>query len=83
MRLVIELHGGQHNESAQSEIDRRRTTYLRANGYRVLRFWNNEVLNEIEGVLDVIATNIAAIEGVSPPTPDPSPPLASLAGGGE
>jgi very-short-patch-repair endonuclease len=82
-RLIIEVDGGQHNDSPQSEADRRRSLYLQANGYRVLRFWNNEVLNEIDGVLEVIAASIAQIKRASPPTPDPSPPLASLAGGGE
>ena len=40
-RLIIELDGGQHSE--QIEYDERRTAFLNAQGYRVLRFWNNEV----------------------------------------
>ena len=47
-RLVIEVDGGQH---ADSLSDRNRTDYLNANGDRVMRFWNNDVLNNIEGVL--------------------------------
>jgi very-short-patch-repair endonuclease len=74
LRIVIEIDGGQHNESAS---DAARTRYLEALGYRVLRFWNNDVLNNAEGVAEVIA---AAIAERIPPTPDPSPPQA---GGGE
>ncbi|MCP9627873.1 DUF559 domain-containing protein [Rhodopseudomonas palustris] len=67
LRLVIELDGGQH---AGSESDLVRTDYLNAAGYRVLRFWNNDVLNNIDGVMQTIVDAIRA----APPTPDPSPP---------
>jgi very-short-patch-repair endonuclease len=79
-RLVIELDGGQHNLGEQAKRDVERDAYLRENGYRVLRFWNNDVLSNTQGVLEVIAE---ALAHVAPPTPDPSPPLASLVGGGE
>ena len=46
--LIIEIDGGQHDAS---ERDAARTRWLEARGYRVLRFWNNEVLANIEGVL--------------------------------
>jgi very-short-patch-repair endonuclease len=49
--VVIEVDGGQHSESARDEV---RDRYLRAQGYRVMRFWNNDVLSNIEGVLTVI-----------------------------
>jgi very-short-patch-repair endonuclease len=49
-RLVIELDGGQHDEQTQREADERRTEYLQAQGYTVLRFWNNEVLQNVDGV---------------------------------
>ena len=74
LRLVIEIDGGQHGENAS---DAARTRYLESQGYRVLRFWNNDVLNNAEGVAEVIS---AAIAQRVPPTPDPSPPQA---GGGE
>lgn len=45
--LVIEVDGGQHS----AETDARRTAFLEGQGYRVLRFWNNEVLENTEGVL--------------------------------
>jgi|GEM_PF-1503442 len=61
-KLVIELDGGQHQERAA--YDQERTRYLESLGYRVLRFWNNECLVEMEGVLgriqDVLAEGDAS-----------------------
>lgn len=51
-KLIIELDGSQH--LAQQEYDAERTAFLESKGYRVLRFWNSEVLGEIESVLRVI-----------------------------
>lgn len=51
-KLIIELDGSQHLE--QQEYDEERTKYLEARGYRVLRFWNNDVMNNTEAVLQVI-----------------------------
>jgi very-short-patch-repair endonuclease len=48
-KLIIELDGSQHLE--QEEYDDQRTEYLEAQGYRVIRFWNNEVMNDIDGVI--------------------------------
>ena len=50
-RLVIEADGGQH---ADCDTDRRRTAWLEARGWRVIRFWNNEILENTDGVLDAI-----------------------------
>jgi very-short-patch-repair endonuclease len=52
-RLIIEADGGQHAMSG--ERDAARTRFLEAEGYRVIRFWNNEVLSNIDGVLETIA----------------------------
>jgi len=71
-RIVIELDGGQHGEPEHLRRDRERDDYFQRNGYQVLRFWNNDVTDNLEGVATVIAE---AIEPASPPTPDPSPPL--------
>ena len=60
--LIIELDGGQH---ATSTTDANRTAYLNSEGYSVLRFWNNEVLENRDGVLAVI---LGVIEGS--PSPD-------------
>jgi very-short-patch-repair endonuclease len=49
--LVVELDGGQHAESCR---DTRRDAFLRAHGWRVLRFWNNNVMGNREGVLESI-----------------------------
>lgn len=50
--LIIELDGSQHLE--QEEYDAERTAFLESQGYQVLRFWNNEVLNDLDGVMCVI-----------------------------
>ena len=51
-KLIVELDGSQHLE--QGEYDKERTQYLESQGYKVIRFWNNEVMNNIEGVILVI-----------------------------
>ena len=57
-KMVIEVDGGQHAELA--ERDETRTAFLQAEGYRVLRFWNNDVLKNTNGVLDRIAEQLTA-----------------------
>ncbi len=61
IKLVIEVDGGQHD--ARKEQDDARTAVLEAQGYRVLRFWNNEVLGNIEGVLQVIVATVRGMKG--------------------
>jgi len=73
-KIAVEVDGGHHSDSASDEV---RTQYLEANGYRVLHFWNNDVLANMSGVLSAID---AVLNADRPPTPDPSPPQA---GGGE
>ena len=51
-KLIIELDGSQHLE--QTEYDEERTRYLESQGYRVVRFWNDQVEKEIDGVIQVI-----------------------------
>jgi very-short-patch-repair endonuclease len=51
-KIIIELDGDQHSE--QKEYDEMRTAFLQARGYRVLRFWNSEVMRNIYGVLGTI-----------------------------
>jgi very-short-patch-repair endonuclease len=63
--LVVELDGGQHG--GQMAYDQIRTRKLEGMGYRVLRFWDNDVLTNIEGVLEVI------LEALASPAPHPSP----------
>jgi very-short-patch-repair endonuclease len=63
-RLVIELDGGQHDW--QREADVKRTAYIERRGYRVLRFWNHDVLENIDGVLQVIQSVVTPISDPSP-----------------
>ena len=51
-RLIVEVDGSQH--MGQEAYDEERTKYLQAKGYRVLRFWNHEVMDQIDAVLAVI-----------------------------
>ena len=51
-RLIVEIDGSQHQE--QQDYDRLRTEFLERNGYRVVRYWNNEILQEGEAVLESI-----------------------------
>ncbi|HEY0043914.1 MAG TPA: DUF559 domain-containing protein [Allosphingosinicella sp.] len=55
-RLVIELDGSQHHAAAI--YDAERTAFLNAQGYRVLRFWNNQVLQDLDSVLTAIAPHL-------------------------
>jgi very-short-patch-repair endonuclease len=67
-QLAIELDGGQHD--ARAPLDRKRTNYIESQGYRVLRFWNNEVLGNMDGVLTVISDALRGPE--LSPHPHPS-----------
>lgn len=69
--LVVEIDGGQHNEVADAD----RESYLRRHGFRVMRFWNNDVLNRTENVLAEI---LSAVEKQGP-----HPGLSPRAGEGE
>ena len=53
-KIIIEIDGGQHNEPKQQEYDEKRSAYFNKLGYRVLRFWNNEVFCQFDVVMDLI-----------------------------
>jgi very-short-patch-repair endonuclease len=53
-KLVVELDGGQHNLKSGVMKDAQRTDKLRRNGYSVIRFWNANVMTNLEGVVDMI-----------------------------
>ena len=55
-RLIIEVDGGQHMENVI--YDSQRDEWLKNQNFKVLRFWNNQVLNEIDSVLEIIANNV-------------------------
>ena len=64
-KLVIELDGGQHADNVQ--YDQSRTQRLEQSGFRVTRFWNNEVFDNIEGVAEVILAHLQDRATPSPP----------------
>lgn len=65
-RLIVEVDGGQH---AESRTDSERTAFLNSAGYLVLRFWNNDVLSNTDGVLDEIARTLSVSRGGCNPSP--------------
>ena len=67
-RLIVELDGGQHSE--QIDYDTARTAWLGEQGYRVLRFWNHDVLQREEAVLEQIRLWLES-DQPSPPAPLP------------
>ena len=67
-KLIVELDGGQHQE--QAAYDARRDWQLEAEGFRVLRFWDNQVFQETQAVLEVI---LRALVGEDCPHPNPPP----------
>ena len=71
--LLIELDGGQHAD--QVEQDSRRTGWLESQGFRVLRFWNEEVLKQTDDVVEAIWIALETISqhGVAAPLPFDSP----------
>ncbi|MBI5212229.1 MAG: endonuclease domain-containing protein [Nitrospirae bacterium] len=62
--LVIEVDGGQH---ADNKKDEERDAWLKLEGFKVLRFWNNEVLTNMKGVLEVIRENCLNHPPLTPP----------------
>src|SRR6185437_8851500 len=65
-RLIVEIDGGQHADNAR---DRLRDKWLSERNYRVLRFWNNDVMRNMDGVLEIIA---GALRDETPPHPVPA-----------
>ena len=82
-RLIVELDGGHHQD--QAVYDNHRTEWLESQGFRVLRFWNNEVLGQLEAVGQAILRSAGAPFGrvVPAPRPSPSPQPSPVKGEGE
>ncbi|HVZ54139.1 MAG TPA: endonuclease domain-containing protein [Pseudolabrys sp.] len=78
IRLCIELDGSQHAHEQTQKVDERRTAYLTAHGILVIRYWNNDVLTNLEGVLSDIV-RISEERTADRATPSPTLPLS---GGG-
>ena len=53
-RLILEIDGGQHNYKKNITYDNERTKYLNSRGFQVLRFWNNDIDNNLEGIIEKI-----------------------------
>lgn len=64
LSLVIEVDGGQHCDSASDEA---RTEYLERAGFRVVRYWNNDVRDNLEGVLESLRSTIKQAHPLPPP----------------
>jgi very-short-patch-repair endonuclease len=63
-KLIIEIDGGQHMEQAQ--YDAKRDAWLRDQGFVILRFWNNDVLKNIDGVMEMIAKSLQSTPYLNP-----------------
>lgn len=61
LRLAIECDGGQHTESTSDEA---RTKIIEAHGYRVIRFWNNDILEDTDGVVETILEEISLARNI-------------------
>src|SRR6516165_7172418 len=72
-QLIVEIDAGQQDRSSSLEAER--SGFLQNEGYRILRFWNNEVLENLDGVHEMIAGELGGI------TPTQTPGTLALAGG--
>jgi very-short-patch-repair endonuclease len=72
VKLVVELDGGQHALDSCASADAERTAWLASRGYKVLRIWNNDVMGNLDGVLELIALEVDRLK-----------PPSRLAAGGE
>jgi very-short-patch-repair endonuclease len=71
-KLVIEVDGGQHAEAEQADAER--TRFIERRGYRVIRFWNNDVLGNVEGVVGEIERVLGEMGAQqNRPSPNPAP----------
>jgi very-short-patch-repair endonuclease len=66
LRIIVELDGGQHSDSS---TDADRTARLQAAGYQVIRYWNNDVMRNMEGVLEDLRSRLIAVAGAGTPHP--------------
>ena len=71
-KIIIEIDGGQHNEDINIYCDNKRTEYLMAKGYKIIRFWNNEIDKNLVGVYEKLKEVFNVIDTITPPQPSPS-----------
>jgi very-short-patch-repair endonuclease len=62
-RLIVEVDGAQHGEEPNVRSDKLRTAWLEPEGYKVLRFWNNDIFANIDGVLSALHAALAQTSG--------------------
>lgn len=74
-RTVVEVDGSQHAEEIKVASDKKRTAFLKSRGFNVLRFWNNEIINDTDAVLENILTTLR--------NTTPHPPLSPQWGEGQ
>ena len=60
-KIIIKIDGGQHNTPDNILADEQRTKYLEAKGYKVIRFWNNEIIKNIDGVYQKLKNEFGII----------------------
>ncbi len=60
-KIIIEIDGGQHNQPDDIEYDLERTNFLNSRGYKVIRFWNNDIDNNIDGVYKILQREFGII----------------------
>jgi very-short-patch-repair endonuclease len=67
-RIVVEIDGSQHAVEKEREKDITRDSWFTKQGFKILRFWNNEVMQQTEGVLEVIKNTCLSCPSLTPPT---------------
>jgi len=72
-RLIIEVDGSQHGDETNRRRDEARTRWLESEGYRVMRFWNNDVMSRTAAVLEAIHDMLGVTPPRLPSAGDPPP----------
>lgn len=66
-KLIIELDGSQHADGKQKEHDDKRDQWLETRGYRMIRYWNNDIFTNLDGVLTEISEHLRYCSAAQPP----------------
>jgi very-short-patch-repair endonuclease len=78
-RVIVEVDGGQHGMKPNAAADRQRDTHFATRGFKILRFWNNEIDENLDGVLETI---IGELRSTAPTRPRSARPPSPASGGG-
>jgi very-short-patch-repair endonuclease len=68
-KIILELDGSQHAEVEAIKYDKRRTEFLEKKGYKILRVWNGDVFDNIDGVLEFILEELEGVQSSRPSSP--------------